>query len=270
MSRFDFATQLKKKPDDEEAEAAKPSVRRVSLNLSSEVHSFSTSKTYWKSLDENMNSKSKMDFESNDGDENNEPTSANSEMKLETIIEASDSFSSEFLALQDKETTDEKSSEPRSLPMLADDSDLLDKDVDVHEEEVDGTMDEFETNESSIIKVDSSDESQTTIELMPASPDLSGELDVEVQKEDIEEEQIYTEDAVPMHFECELEVGESAVDPLEVPLPGLETEVDRSGSSSCENNQIPGILINEQLGTTLKIRFFSRFISFLFNIHYYV
>lgn len=243
-TRFDFA----KKKYEEEAELQKLT-RRSSLNLASEVRAFSAAKTCWKSLDENMNSKSKIDFENEE--KLNNHVAADSQ-KLETIPEISNSYSSEFGHDERNKSANEKSGESSlneirvPLEMEEDDSEILDKDVDVHEEEIDGTMDDFETNESSVIKLDSSDESQTTIEILPASPEQ--ELDVEQHKKDIEEEeQIYSEDAVPMHFEYELEVGASPVDPLEVPLPGSEVETDKS-SSSVESKQIPGILIHEQLG----------------------
>ncbi|XP_008204193.1 uncharacterized protein LOC100678946 isoform X2 [Nasonia vitripennis] len=241
-TRFDFA-----KNKYEEVEQQKLT-RRSSLNLASEVRAFSAAKTCWKSLDENMNSKSKMDFEN---DERLNTNVAVDNKKLETIPEASNSYSSEFSHDANNKSANEKSEESSlneihvPLEMEEDDSEILDKDVDVHEEEIDGTMDDFETNESSVIKLDSSDESQTTIEILPASPEQ--ELDVEQHKKDIEEEeQIYSEDAMPMHFEYELEVGASPVDPLEVPLPGSEVETDKS-SSSIESKQIPGILIHEQL-----------------------
>lgn len=140
--------------------------------------------------------------------------------RLETIMEASHSYSSEYIP-----------------------SELLDGTVDVHEEEVDF--------ESSVIKVESSDESETTIEILPASPDLSFEKDV------VGEEQVYSEDAVPMQFEYEVEIGQGTPDPMDVPLPSSENGTDKS--SSIEGKQIPGILITEQLGEFL-------FLQFLFDV----
>ncbi|XP_058808378.1 uncharacterized protein LOC131673984 [Phymastichus coffea] len=146
-------------------------------------------------FDENMNSRSKMDLEE-------------IPPRLETIMEASNSYSSEYVPTE-----------------------LLDRDVDVHEEEVDF--------ECSVIKVDSSDESETTIEILPASPNLSFEKDV------VDEEQIYSEDAVPMQVEYEVEIGEQTPDPVNLPLPSSEICTDKS--SSGEVKQIPGIMITEQL-----------------------
>lgn len=259
-TRFDFA----KNKYEEEVEPQKVT-RRSSLNLASEVRAFSAARTCWKSLDENMNSKSKMDFENNDRLNSDVAVGNN---KLETIPEASNSYSSEFHDANIHKSANEKSEESSlneihvPLEMDEDDSEILDKDVDVHEEEIDGTMDDFETNESSVIKLDSSDESQTTIEILPASPEQ--ELDVEQHKKDIEEEeQIYSEDAVPMHFEYELEVGASPVDPLAVPLPSSEAETEKT-SSSIESKQIPGILIHEQLGMFLFMIHNASF--YLFNV----
>jgi hypothetical protein len=241
-TRFDFT----KKKSENKTEMLK-FTRRASLNLGSDIHSFSTVKTYWKSLDENMNSKSKMDFEKEDKfciDDRSKLFINNK--KMETIIETHNSYSSEFIDLKDK-SNEKSQSNSDSMPVSGENNELLDKDVDVREEEIDGTLDDFETNESSIIKVESSDESQTTIEILPASPDLSQEIDTHQEKERIEEERIYSDDAVPMHFDYELEVGNGAVDPLEVPIPSTETETNKRLSST-ESKQTPDTSIQMQLG----------------------
>lgn len=202
-------------------------------------------KTYWKSLDENMNSKSKLDFESS----SNEVDSSTPKPfpELGTIVEVSDS--SEFY----KDTTTSKSESCYAMAHPADE--LLDKDVDVHEEEIDGTMDnDFGTNESSVIKVESSDESQTTIEIAAASPvDLSHELEVARQKEALDGEQVYNEDAVPMHFEYEMEVGDSGVDPLDVPTPATSEAGTDKTTSSGDNKAVGGVLVQEQIGGFLTL-----------------
>lgn len=167
-----------------------------------ELSDLTSFKNFWRSLDENMNSKSKPD-------------------ELETIVEAGPIL--------------EEMPELQAIPP---NMELLDNDVDVHEVEVDGTMDEFET---SVIKVDSSDESQTTIEILAASPHdvLSQQLDTKTEGA---EEQIYVEDQVPMHFEYELEVVD---EPVDVPRESLD-ETDKS--SSTEIKHVSGILITDQLG----------------------
>ncbi|XP_066599292.1 uncharacterized protein [Prorops nasuta] len=78
-----------------------------------------------------------------------------------------------------------------------------------------------------VIKVDSSDESQTTIEILPASP-LATDQNVLSPRlcsfENIEYGQLYSEDAIPTQFELELEITDNSnIDPLEVPIP---THVD--------------------------------------------
>lgn len=165
----------------------------------------SSFKTFWRTMDENIKSKSKPDH-------------------LMPIAE-------------DEVPLPEDMPELTAIPQ---NMELLDNDVDVHEVEVDGTLDEFE---NSVIKVDSSDESQTTIEILAASPsDLLVQEMIE-EKVESEEHQILGEDEVPMHFEYELEV-------VEEPLEGFE-EIDKS--SSTEIKHVSGILISEQLGLSINI-----------------
>ncbi|XP_078043831.1 uncharacterized protein LOC144473636 isoform X2 [Augochlora pura] len=62
----------------------------------------------------------------------------------------------------------------------------------------------FDDNENSIIKVDSSDESQTTIELLPASPDSS---DNESKNREFESTpRLRLDDAIPTQLELELDL----------------------------------------------------------------
>ncbi|KAK2578594.1 hypothetical protein KPH14_008482 [Odynerus spinipes] len=81
------------------------------------------------------------------------------------------------------------------------------------------TIDDSVDNDNAIIKLDSSDESQSTIEILPASPDLS---QIQIKKHNNlnneGNELLYSEDAIPTQFELELEVTDSNIDSLDVPL----------------------------------------------------
>ncbi|XP_043287568.1 uncharacterized protein [Venturia canescens] len=76
---------------------------------------------------------------------------------------------------------------------------------------------------SHVIKIDSSDESQTTIEILPASPgNIQSELEQKNQffMANGSMGKLYSEDAIPTQFELELEiVDNSSVDSLDVPIP---------------------------------------------------
>ncbi|XP_036149590.1 uncharacterized protein LOC105830456 [Monomorium pharaonis] len=71
-------------------------------------------------------------------------------------------------------------------------------------------LDNFEVNNSAVIKVESSDESQSTIEILPASPDDSSELERHIEVEDGDREQLYSADAIPTQFELELEITDNS------------------------------------------------------------
>nr|XP_034178542.1 uncharacterized protein LOC117603465 isoform X1 [Osmia lignaria]XP_034178552.1 uncharacterized protein LOC117603465 isoform X1 [Osmia lignaria] len=63
----------------------------------------------------------------------------------------------------------------------------------------------YDTNDNSIIKVESSDESQTTIEILPASPDsCDGETEKNSEFENID--RLHIGDAMPTQLELELEL----------------------------------------------------------------
>ncbi|KAL2744633.1 MATH and LRR domain-containing protein PFE0570w-like [Vespula maculifrons] len=81
------------------------------------------------------------------------------------------------------------------------------------------TTDDSADNDCSVIKLDSSDESQSTIEILPASPDIN-QIGIEEHNNRLnneEGEQLYSEDAIPTQFELELEVTDSNIDSVEVP-----------------------------------------------------
>ncbi|XP_035732417.1 protein PF14_0175-like isoform X2 [Vespa mandarinia] len=81
------------------------------------------------------------------------------------------------------------------------------------------TTDDSADNDCSVIKLDSSDESQSTIEILPASPDIN-QIGMEEHNNRLnneEGEQLYSEDAIPTQFELELEVTDSNIDSVEVP-----------------------------------------------------
>lgn len=83
----------------------------------------------------------------------------------------------------------------------------------------------FEMDNNSVIKIESSDESQSTIEILPASPNGTGELESHMI-EDGDSEQLYSADAIPTQFELELEITDT--DLLDVPMPKLDPVTDYS------------------------------------------
>ncbi|KYN37714.1 hypothetical protein ALC56_07913 [Trachymyrmex septentrionalis] len=98
---------------------------------------------------------------------------------------------------------------------VQDDMDLLNDSVSI--------SDNFEMNNSTVIKVESSDESQSTIEILPASPDASrSELERNIM-EDGDNDQLYSEDAIPTQFELELEIADNSnTDLLDISMPKLD------------------------------------------------
>ncbi|XP_011171997.2 uncharacterized protein LOC105204566 isoform X2 [Solenopsis invicta] len=84
-------------------------------------------------------------------------------------------------------------------------------------------LDNFEVNNSTVIKIESSDESQSTIEILPASPDNSrSELESHMV-EDGDSEQLYSADAIPTQFELELEITDNSnTGILDVSMPKLD------------------------------------------------
>ncbi|XP_011638656.1 uncharacterized protein LOC105428197 isoform X1 [Pogonomyrmex barbatus] len=84
-------------------------------------------------------------------------------------------------------------------------------------------LDNFEMATSTVIKVESSeDESQSTIEILPALPD-NDHSELERHVEDGDSEQLYSADAIPTQFELELEITDNSnTDLLDVPMPKLD------------------------------------------------
>ncbi|XP_029678993.1 uncharacterized protein LOC115245055 [Formica exsecta] len=83
-------------------------------------------------------------------------------------------------------------------------------------------LDNFEMDNNSVIKIESSDESQSTIEILPASPNGTSELESHMI-EDGDSEQLYSADAIPTQFELELEITDNSnPDLLDVLMPRLD------------------------------------------------
>ncbi|XP_011685869.1 PREDICTED: uncharacterized protein LOC105448796 isoform X2 [Wasmannia auropunctata] len=80
-------------------------------------------------------------------------------------------------------------------------------------------LDNFEN--SAVIKVESSDDSQSTIEILPASPDDNRS---ELERHMVEDgEQLYSADAIPTQFELELEIADNSnTDLLDASMPKLD------------------------------------------------
>jgi len=99
----------------------------------------------------------------------------------------------------------------------------LQDNIDLLKDDSASMLDNFEVNNSTVIKVESSDESQSTIEILPASPDDNhSELERHVI-EDGDSEQLYSADAIPTQFELELEITDNSnTDLLDVSMPKLD------------------------------------------------
>ncbi|XP_012217089.2 titin homolog [Linepithema humile] len=98
----------------------------------------------------------------------------------------------------------------------------LQDDIGLLKDDSAGMLDSFGINRNSIIKIESSDESQSTIEILPASPDDNNELESNII-EDGDSEQLYSADAIPTQFELELEIADNSnTDLLDVPMPKLD------------------------------------------------
>lgn len=83
-------------------------------------------------------------------------------------------------------------------------------------------LDNFEIDNNSVIKIESSDESQSTIEILPVSPNDTSELENHMI-EDGDSEQLYSADAIPTQFELELEITDNSnTDLLDVFMPKLD------------------------------------------------
>ncbi|XP_011869836.1 PREDICTED: uncharacterized protein LOC105563123 [Vollenhovia emeryi] len=99
----------------------------------------------------------------------------------------------------------------------------LQDDIDLLKDDSASMLDNFEIDNSTVIKVESSDESQSTIEILPASPDVNHSELERHMVEDGDTEQLYTADAIPTQFELELEITDNSnTDLLDVSMPKLD------------------------------------------------
>jgi len=106
-------------------------------------------------------------------------------------------------------------------------------------------LDDFEFDSNTVIKIESSDESQSTIEILPASPDSPDELESHII-EHRDSEQLYSADAIPTQFELELEITDNSnIDLLDVGMPKLDPVINynsrRVSTEESYNNQISKI-----------------------------
>jgi len=103
-------------------------------------------------------------------------------------------------------------------------------------------LNDFEFDSNTVIKIESSDESQSTIEILPASPDNPDELENRII-EHRDSEQLYSADAIPTQFELELEITDNSnIDLLDVAMPKLDPVTNyssrRVSTEESYNNQI--------------------------------
>ncbi|KYN03911.1 hypothetical protein ALC62_05212 [Cyphomyrmex costatus] len=107
--------------------------------------------------------------------------------------------------------------------------------------------DNFEVNNSTVIKVESSDESQSTIEILPASPDDNHSELEKNMIEDGDNDQLYSEDAIPTQFELELEITDNSnTDLLDVSMPKLDP-------ITCYNSRPVNYTYEESSDQTVKL-----------------
>ncbi|XP_076172557.1 uncharacterized protein LOC143149240 isoform X2 [Ptiloglossa arizonensis] len=102
----------------------------------------------------------------------------------------------------------------------------------------------FDDTENSIIKVDSSDESQTTIELLPASPDSS---ENESKNREFEStNRLYIKDAVPTQLELELElIDKNNIQRSDILVPKIN-ELNSVNIEKCDHPSYSRRYINEE------------------------
>ncbi|XP_050454181.1 uncharacterized protein LOC126852929 [Cataglyphis hispanica] len=98
----------------------------------------------------------------------------------------------------------------------------LQDDISLLKDDSANMLDNFEMDNNSVIKIEFSDESQSTIEILPASPNGPNELESHMI-EDGDSEQLYSADAIPTQFELELEITDNSnTDLLDVLMPKLD------------------------------------------------
>lgn len=102
---------------------------------------------------------------------------------------------------------------------------ILQDDIGLLKDDPASMLDNFVMDNNSVIKIESSDESQSTIEILPASPDGADDLESHMI-DDGDSEQLYSADAIPTQFELELEITDT--DLLDVPMPKLNPITDYS------------------------------------------
>lgn len=126
-----------------------------------------------------------------------------------------------FLSKNDSEVAIKK--ERLSSASDIDNDCTLQDDTDLLKDDSASILDNFEVINSTVIKVESSDDSQSTIEILPASPDGNhSELERDIV-EDGDTEQLYSADAIPTQFELELEITDNSnTDLLDVSMPKLD------------------------------------------------
>lgn len=131
----------------------------------------------------------------------------------------------------------------------------LQDDIDLLKDDSANMLDNFEVGNSTVIKVESSDESQSTIEILPASPD-GNHSELERHIEDGDSEQLYSADAIPTQFELELEITDNSnTDLLDVSMPKLDPIIcysSRRASNEESSDQ------TAKLGCYNKSEIFSR------------
>lgn len=124
-----------------------------------------------------------------------------------------------FLCMNDDKVTMKERLDATDVDI---DAKYLQDDVISLKEEPVSILNSFEMDNNAVIKIESSDDSQTTIEILPASPDDSrGELESHII-DDGNSEQLYSADAIPTQFELELEITDNSnIDLLDVSMPRL-------------------------------------------------
>ncbi|XP_011310168.1 uncharacterized protein [Fopius arisanus] len=112
---------------------------------------------------------------------------------------------------------------------------------------IDATADTKSSEDQSVIKLESSDDSQTTIEMLPAASDTSqpeSEIPTPLEGErriaNGDMARLYSSDAIPTQFELELEIVDNSSVSMEVPVPGIQSSPSKGHEEYLWNYQQQG------------------------------
>ncbi|XP_063978382.1 uncharacterized protein LOC135163115 [Diachasmimorpha longicaudata] len=126
--------------------------------------------------------------------------------------------------------------------------------VETVESVIDAGADTKSSEDQSVIKLESSDESQTTIEMLPASSDISqpeSEVPMPLEGErriaNGDMARLYSADAIPTQFELELEIVDNFSESMDITIPGVPSSPSKGHEEywnyqqqECSPSDVPG------------------------------